>query len=78
MLPALGTAAVVAFRNATSSARPAARHPESGGTCGYGRARLGGFCWYLGGWGLATGKTASCAAMTLTVVAYAAPGVGRP
>lgn len=78
LLPALGIAAVVAFCNATSSARLAARHPESGGTYVYGRARLGEFWGYLAGWGFVTGKTASCAAMTLTVVAYAAPGVGQP
>ncbi|MEV6898190.1 amino acid permease [Amycolatopsis sp. NPDC051372] len=78
LLPALGIAAVVAFCNATSSARLAARHPESGGTYVYGRARLGEFWGYLAGWGFVTGKTASCAAMTLTVVAYAAPGLGQP
>ncbi|MEV4597441.1 amino acid permease [Amycolatopsis sp. NPDC049253] len=78
LLPALGIAAVVAFCNATSSARLAARHPESGGTYVYGRARLGEFWGYLAGWGFVTGKTASCAAMTLTVVAYGAPGVGQP
>jgi APA family basic amino acid/polyamine antiporter len=33
---------------------------------------------YLAGWGFVVGKTASCAAMALTVVAYAAPNFGQP
>jgi APA family basic amino acid/polyamine antiporter len=74
LLPAL----VVAYCNATSSARLAAIHPESGGTYAYGRERLGEFWGYLAGWVFVTGKTASCAAMALTVVAYAAPGLGQP
>ncbi|RJQ83575.1 APC family permease [Amycolatopsis panacis] len=78
LLPALAIAAVVAYCNAASSARLAARYPESGGTYVYGRARLGDFWGYLAGWGFITGKTASCAAMTLTVVAYAAPDLGKP
>ncbi|MEV6832163.1 APC family permease [Amycolatopsis sp. NPDC051102] len=78
LLIALVVAAVVAYCNAMSSARLAAIHPESGGTYVYGRERLGEFWGYLAGWGFVTGKTASCAAMTLTVVAYAAPGLGQP
>ncbi|MDS0138383.1 MULTISPECIES: amino acid permease [unclassified Amycolatopsis] len=78
LLIALVLAAVVAYCNATSSARLAAIHPESGGTYVYGRERLGEFWGYLAGWGFVTGKTASCAAMTLTVVAYTAPGLDRP
>ncbi len=78
LLLALLVAAVVAYCNAASSARLAAIHPESGGTYIYGRERLGEFWGYLAGWGFITGKTASCAAMTLTVVAYAAPGLGQP
>ncbi|WP_439378385.1 APC family permease [Amycolatopsis lexingtonensis] len=78
LLLALVVAAVVAYCNATSSARLAAIHSESGGTYVYGRERLGEFWGYLAGWGFVTGKTASCAAMTLTVVAYAAPGLGQP
>ncbi|MFB9685442.1 APC family permease [Amycolatopsis plumensis] len=78
LLIALVLAAVVAYCNAMSSARLAAIHPESGGTYVYGRERLGEFWGYLAGWGFVTGKTASCAAMTLTVVAYAAPGLGQP
>ncbi|MEU6853610.1 APC family permease [Actinacidiphila alni] len=70
---ALALAAVVAYCNATSSARLAARHPRSGGTYVYGRERLGPFWGYLAGWSFVAGKTASCAAMALTVGAYAWP-----
>ncbi|TDC83203.1 APC family permease [Actinomadura sp. 7K507] len=73
LLISLGVAAVVAYCNATSSARLAARYPESGGTYVYGRERLGEFWGYLAGWGFVVGKTASCAAMALTVGAYAWP-----
>ncbi|MBP2406979.1 APC family permease [Streptomyces syringium] len=74
LLPGLAVAAVVAYCNATSSARLAARYPRSGGTYVYGRERLGDFWGYLAGWGFVVGKTASCAAMALTVGAYAWPG----
>ncbi|HEY0540382.1 MAG TPA: APC family permease [Actinoallomurus sp.] len=74
VLAALLLAAVVAYCNATSSARLAARYPASGGTYVYGRERLSPFWGYLAGWGFITGKTASCAAMALTVGAYAWPG----
>ncbi|GHB54892.1 putative transporter [Streptomyces cirratus] len=67
-------AAVVAYCNATSSARLAARYPQSGGTYIYGRERLGDFWGYLAGWGFVVGKTASCAAMALTVGSYVWPG----
>ncbi|MER7001637.1 APC family permease [Dactylosporangium sp. NPDC000555] len=77
LLVALGIAAVVAYCNATSSARLAALYPESGGTYVYGRRRLGDFWGYLAGWGFVVGKTASCAAMALTVGAYALPGHQR-
>lgn len=77
LLGALGLAAVVAYCNATSSARLAARHPESGGTYVYGRERLGPFWGYLAGWSFVAGKTASCAAMALTVGHYAWPGQAR-
>lgn len=73
LLLALVVAAVVAYANATSSARLAALYPESGGTYVYGRERLGPFWGYLAGWGFVVGKTASCAAMALTVGHYAAP-----
>jgi amino acid transporter len=73
LLLGLGLAAVVAYCNATSSARLAARYPASGGTYVYGRERLGDFWGYLAGWGFVVGKTASCAAMALTVGSYAWP-----
>ncbi|GHE12316.1 APC family permease [Streptomyces alanosinicus] len=74
LLPALALAAVVAYCNAMSSARLAARYPASGGTYVYGRERLGPFWGYLAGWAFVVGKTASCAAMALTVGAYVWPG----
>ncbi|MFD5176016.1 APC family permease [Nocardia sp. NPDC058379] len=73
LLVALGVAAVVAYCNAMSSARLAAVYPVSGGTYVYGRERLGEFWGYLAGWGFVVGKTASCAAMALTVGSYAWP-----
>lgn len=74
LLLGLALAAVVAYCNAMSSARLAARYPASGGTYVYGRARLGEFWGYLAGWGFVVGKTASCAAMALTVGSYVWPG----
>ncbi|GAA3167553.1 APC family permease [Streptomyces virens] len=74
LLIGLALAAVVAYCNATSSARLAARYPASGGTYVYGRERLGAFWGYLAGWGFVVGKTASCAAMALTVGSYVWPG----
>ncbi|MET8651557.1 APC family permease [Nocardia aurea] len=73
VLVGLVIAASVAYCNATSSARLAARYPSSGGTYVYGRERLGEFWGYLAGWCFVVGKTASCAAMALTVGVYAWP-----
>lgn len=73
LLVGLGLAGVVAYCNATSSARLAARYPQSGGTYVYGRERLGEFWGYLAGWSFVVGKTASCAAMALTVGFYVWP-----
>ncbi|MBB5933270.1 APC family permease [Streptomyces zagrosensis] len=73
LLLALGLAAVVAYCNATSSARLAARYPASGGTYVYGRERLGPFWGHLAGWSFVVGKTASCAAMALVVGSYVWP-----
>lgn len=69
----LAVAALVAYCNATSSARLAARYPTSGGAYLYGRKRLGDFWGYLAGWAFVAGKTASCAAMALTVGVYLWP-----
>ncbi|MCM0676675.1 APC family permease [Micromonospora phytophila] len=77
LLAALALAGFIAFCNATSSARLAARYPESGGTYVYGRERLGPFAGFLAGWGFVVGKTASCAAMALTIGAYLWPGQAR-
>ncbi|WP_435839111.1 APC family permease [Streptodolium elevatio] len=77
LLVGLGIAAAVAYCNATSSARLAARHPESGGTYVYGRERLGPFWGYLAGWAFVVGKTASCAAMAMTAGAYIWPEYTR-
>ncbi|MFF0628449.1 APC family permease [Streptomyces sp. NPDC004296] len=74
LLVGLGCAAVVAYCNAKSSAGLAARYPASGGTYVYGRERLGEFWGYLAGWAFVVGKTASCAAMALTVGSYVWPG----
>jgi APA family basic amino acid/polyamine antiporter len=70
-------AGVVAFCNAASTAQLAAVHPESGGTYVYGRRQLGAFWGHLAGWGFVVGKTASCAAMALTVGAYLWPEQDR-
>ncbi|MFF7886081.1 APC family permease [Streptomyces sp. NPDC020794] len=74
LLLGLAVAAVVAYCNAMSSTRLAALYPASGGTYVYGRERLGAFWGYLAGWSFVVGKTASCAAMALTVGAYVWPG----
>lgn len=73
LLIGLALAAVVACCNAMSSAWLAARHPSSGGTYVYGRERLGPFWGHTAGWSFIVGKTASCAAMALTVGHYAWP-----
>lgn len=69
----LALAYVVALCNATSSAQLAAQYPASGGTYVYGRERLGPWCGFAAGWCFVIGKTASCAAMAMTVAAYAVP-----
>jgi basic amino acid/polyamine antiporter, APA family len=78
LLIGLVVAGLVAYCNATSSARLAALYPESGGTYVYGRRRLGPFWGYLAGFGFVVGKLASCAAMALTFGHYTAPGAARP
>ncbi|PRH80767.1 amino acid permease [Streptomyces solincola] len=73
LLWGLALAAVVAYCNALSTARLAARHPVSGGAYVYGRERLGEFWGFLAGWAFVVGKTASCAAMALTAGVYLWP-----
>ena len=74
LLIGLGLAAAIAYCNATASAQLAAVYPTSGGTYIYGRERLGPWWGFIAGWGFVVGKTASCAAMALTVATYAVPG----
>lgn len=78
LLVGLAVAGLVAYCNATSSAQLAAVHPHSGGTYVYGRRQLGHAWGHLAGWGFVVGKTASCAAMALTVGAYLWPERERP
>lgn len=73
MLIGLAVAAIVAVCNAMSSARLAALYPQSGGTYVYGRERLSPFWGHTAGWSFIVGKTASCAAMALTVGSYVWP-----
>jgi basic amino acid/polyamine antiporter, APA family len=77
LLLSLLIAAIVAYCNATSSARLAARYPASGGTYVYGRERLGPLWGHMAGWSFVVGKTASCAAMALTVGFYVWPAHAR-
>jgi basic amino acid/polyamine antiporter, APA family len=74
LLIGLAIAAAIAYCNATASAQLAAVYPTSGGTYIYGRERLGPWWGFAAGWGFLIGKTASCAAMALTVASYALPG----
>src|SRR6201997_2765427 len=74
LLIGLGVAAAIAYCNATASAQLAAVYPTSGGTYIYGRERLGPWGGFIAGWGFVIGKSASCAAMALTVASYAVPG----
>lgn len=78
LLIGLALAGAVAYCNATSSAELAAVYPDAGGTYIYGRERLGPAWGHLAGWAFVVGKTASCAAMALTVGSYALPALQRP
>lgn len=73
LLVALAVVAVVAWCNASSSARLAAVHPAAGGTYVYGRRELGAWWGYAAGWCFVIGKTASCAAMATAFAVYAVP-----
>ena len=77
VLLALAVAAGVALCNALSSAALAARYPSAGGTYVYGTRRLGPVWGYLAGWCFVVGKTASCAAMAMTLGSYLVPGASR-
>jgi APA family basic amino acid/polyamine antiporter len=78
LLASLAIATVVVYANATSSAQLAALHPESGGTYVYARERLGEYWGFLAGWSFVVGKTASLAAMALTLGAYVSQDLARP
>src|SRR5712675_17090 len=78
LLIGLGVAAAIAYCNATASAQLAAVYPTSGGTYIYGRERLGLWWGFIAGWGFVIGKTASCAAMALTVASYRLGDPGTP
>lgn len=77
LIVGLVIAGIVALCNATSSAQLAALHPESGGTYVYARKELNPFWGHVAGWGFVVGKTASCAAMALTLGAYVWPAQDR-
>ena len=77
LLLGLALAALVAWCNATSSAQLAAQYPAAGGTYVYGRERLGEWPGFLAGWSFVIGKTASVAAMAMTLAAYLAPEAWR-
>jgi APA family basic amino acid/polyamine antiporter len=74
LLAAVAVAALVAVCNALSTAALAARHPRAGGVYAYGRAEVSPAAGYIAGLGFVIGKTASLAAMGLTIGAYAWPG----
>ena len=78
LLVAVLVAALVAGANAHSMARLAARHPDSGGAYVYGREQLGLPWGHLAGWAFVVGKTASCAAMAMTIGVHLWPGMARP
>ncbi|WP_100448605.1 APC family permease [Glycomyces xiaoerkulensis] len=73
LLTALAIAGVIAYCNARASARLAALHPQAGGTYVYGTRRLGPEAGFAAGWGFLIGKTASAAAMALTLGNYLLP-----
>ncbi|WP_202595178.1 APC family permease, partial [Cellulomonas carbonis] len=78
LLPvALVLASLVAWANADSTARLAARQPTSGGAYAYGRARLGPAWGALAGWAFLVGKTLSAGAATWAVGTYAWPDQAR-
>lgn len=73
LFTALALAVLTAACNALSTAQLATVHPDSGGTYVYGRRQLSAWAGFLAGWGFVTGKTASVAAMAMTVGLYVFP-----
>lgn len=68
----IALAFVVAICNATSTAQLSAQYPSSGGSYHFGRQQLGEWPGFIAGWGFVIGKTASAAAMALTIGTYVA------
>lgn len=73
LLLALGLAAVVAALNAASTAALASRHPVAGGAYSFGSRELPAPWGFVAGFGFVVGKTASVAAMGLTIGNYVWP-----
>lgn len=73
LLAGLALALFVAVCNATSTAQLSAQYPTSGGAYHFGREQLGEWPGFVAGWGFVIGKTASAAAMALTLGAYLVP-----
>lgn len=73
LLVGLALAVVVAICNATSTAQLSRQFPTSGGSYHFGREMLGPWPGFVAGWGFVIGKTASAAAMALTLAAYLVP-----
>jgi APA family basic amino acid/polyamine antiporter len=73
LLAALTLAGGIAYCNADSTARLAALHPQAGGAYLYGTRRLHPAAGFTAGWAFLVGKTASAAAMALTLGAYLLP-----
>jgi len=73
VLLALVLAGMVAYANATSTARLSAVQPEAGGVYAFGRKRLNDTAGFTAGWAFVAGKLASLTAMALTFGFYAFP-----
>ena len=74
LLYAVALAAVIATANALSTSWLAARHPVAGGAYAFGTLEVHPVVGYIAGLGFVVGKTASLAAMGLTIGAYVWPG----
>ncbi|MFD2674001.1 APC family permease [Gulosibacter bifidus] len=71
----IALALVVAVCNAIATAQLSMQYPSSGGSYHFGREQLGEWPGFVAGWGFVIGKTASAAAMALTVGTYIATSV---